>query len=192
MIVYQDDNDEQLFVRIAGGDEKAFRAFFYRYNTKVYSFILHIVKSTAETEELTQDVFLRLWVSRKLLGSVDNAGNYLFVMARNRSLDHLEKRVAEKNMKQRLTTLLPYQSDSVNEDILYRQSRELIAKAVMRLPAQQRRIYCLSKELGLTRQEIAARLSISPNTVKNHLQVAVKSIQQYLRQEERTVLSRER
>lgn len=185
------DNDEELFARIAEDDHKAYRTFFYRYNTKVYYFILHLVKVHAEAEELTQDVFLKLWVSRKLLRSVNNAGNYLFVMARNRSLDHLQKCVAEKNMKRELEALLSHQSNPVNEAVFYRQSKDLIAIAVMRLPAQQRRIYCLSKELGLTRQEIAARLSISPNTVKNHLRVAVTSIQQYLRQEEGVVLSRE-
>src|SRR5690606_5499471 len=115
----------------------------------------------------------------------------LFVMARNCSLDHLQKRVAEKNMKQELelVTLSSNQSNPVTEAVFYRQSRELIAKAVMRLPAQQRRIYCLSKELGLSRQEIATRLNISPNTVTNHLQGAVKSIQQYMRQEERIMLA---
>lgn len=183
MIAYENNSDEQLFALIAINNEGAFRAFFYRYHTKVYYFILHLVKRDAEAEELTQDVFLKLWASRKLLGSVDNAGNYLFVIAKNRCLDHLEKRAAEKSMKQHLETLLPIHSDPVNEDLLYRQKREMVAIAVNRLPDQQRRIYYLSKEQGFTRQEIAMQLSISPNTVKNHLRVAVRSVQQYLQRE---------
>lgn len=182
MIAYENNSDEQLFALISINDETAFQAFFYRYHTKVFYFILHIVKRDAEAEELTQDVFLKIWVNRKLLGAVGNAGNYLFVIAKNHCLDHLKRRAAEKSTAQHLETYSPNQSDSANEEILYRQSRELIAMAMDRLPDQQRRIYHLSKEQGFSRQEIAIQLSISPHTVKNHLRVAIKSVQQYLRQ----------
>ena len=58
-------SDVALFSEIALGNEEAFDVFFYRYNTKVYYFILHIVKVEEVAEELIHDVFLKIWLYRE-------------------------------------------------------------------------------------------------------------------------------
>lgn len=189
MTAYADHTDQRLFVLMAGGDEHAFRTFFYRYNNRVYYFILHIVKEEKDTEELVQDVFLKLWLARAGLVDVNDPGNYLFVMAKHRALDQLAKNAVQQKGQQALAATLKEADNNTEEEIFFRESRELVSQAVELLPEQQRVVYTLSREEGLSREEIAARLQISPNTVKNHLAVAIKSIREYLVKHGRIAMS---
>ena len=173
-------SDVALFAEMALGNEKAFDVFFYRYNTKVYYFILHIVKVEEIAEELIHDVFLKIWLNRENLRRIENPGNYLFVVAKNHSLNQLDKVARERRGKQPLDRqILPDRADP-EEELSYKESIALIARAVQELPEQQRLVFHLSKELGLSRDEIAVRLNVSPHTVKNQLGSARKSIQQYM------------
>jgi RNA polymerase sigma-70 factor (family 1) len=173
-------SDLALFSEMVLGNEKAFDVFFYRYNTKVYYFILHIVKVEEIAEELIHDVFLKIWLNRENLRHIENPGNYLFVVAKNHSLNQLDKVARERRGKQPLDRqVLPDRTDP-EEQLSYKESIALIAQAVQELPEQQRLVFHLSKELGLSRDEIAVRLNVSPHTVKNQLGSARKSIQQYM------------
>ncbi len=184
MIAYSDHTDLQLFSLIGQGTEAAFRALFYRYNTRVYYFILHIVKLESHAEELTQDVFLKLWTTKANLASVTHPSHYLFIMARNRALDRLDSLSAQQSLHTRLSQHLPRETNDTEEEVLFRESRERIAHMALRLPEQQRRIFLLSKEEGLSRHQIASLMNLSPHTVKNHLSSALQYIRRSLRESE--------
>lgn len=180
MTPYADHTDEQLFSLIASGDEQAFRTFFYRYNNRVYYFMLHILRQEKDAEEGVQDVFLKLWLAHTSLNNIENPGTYLFVMAKNRALDQLDKNTVQQKGLHALLANSAGADNSTEENIAFRESSELVSRAVQLLPDQQRIVYQLSKEEGLSREEIADRLQISPHTVKNHLAVAIKFIRDYL------------
>lgn len=180
-------DDKTLFSQIADGQEPAFRIFFDRYKTKLYYFILNITKTSAEAEELVQDVFLRLWVSRQALAEVVNPGAYLFVMGRNRALDHIKKEAGDKVMKAHFSR----QNGDTNfteEQLELKESRRLLEEGIRKLPSQQQKVYRLSREGGLSREDIAAQLNISPNTVKNHLADALSAIRRYMKDKNRIIL----
>jgi RNA polymerase sigma-70 factor (ECF subfamily) len=165
---------------MSGDNEDAFDTFFYRYNTKVYSFILHMVDVPTVAEELVHDVFLKIWLNRRGLRDIVNPGNYLFVTAKNHALNQLEKMANERKGKNQLDALPANLGADPEEEFLYKESLALVTEAINQLPEQQRIVFQLSRERGLSREEIAEQLDISPNTVKNHLGTARKKIQQYL------------
>ena len=173
-------SDVALFSEMALGNEDAFDVFFYRYNTKAYYFILHIVKDEEIAEELVHDVFLKIWLNREGLQHIENPGNYLFVAAKHHSLNQLDKAATERRNRRPLDKqAIPDESDP-EEQLSYKESMALMARAVQELPEQQRLVFHLSKDQGLSRDEIAVRLNVSPHTVKNQLGTARKSIQQYM------------
>ena len=181
--------DKDIFARISAGDEQAFRYIFDQFKTRVYYFIFRLVRSEEVAEELTQDVFMRLWISRATLTDVDNPGSYLFAAARNRSLDHLRQQKNERSMIQFLERKMGAGTTNTTEDdILYNETNRMLQEAVRLLPEQQRAVYRLARMEGLGREEIAERLGISPHTVKNHLAAAIKTIKTYLEEHKATII----
>lgn len=174
--------DRELIKRLSTGEEQAFRLVFERYRSKLYYFVQHIVEDESAAEELVQDVFLRIWSSRLHLASVTNLDSYLFTTARNRCLDHVRTRSSENAMKAEWSRRLELSITPTEEEYDFTESKNLIEKAVNMLPAQQALVFRLSKEQGLKRREIAQKLNLSENTVRNHLLEAIKSIRKYLGQ----------
>jgi RNA polymerase sigma-70 factor (family 1) len=176
-----DHSDIQLFTQIGSGDQSAFAELFRRYDKRIFPFVLKMIKSESEAQEITQEIFIKLWDQRAKLASVDNPEAWLLTLAANHTLDQIRKRLNERNMLKRLFTLWKDASANDTEETLHlRESASLVQAAVERLPLQQRKVFRLSREEGLNYQEIGARLEISPNTVRNHLVEALRSIRVYL------------
>jgi RNA polymerase sigma-70 factor (ECF subfamily) len=119
-------------------------------------------------------------LNREGLQHIENPGNYLFVAAKHHSLNQLDKAATERRNRRPFDKqAIPDESDP-EEQLSYKESMALMARAVQELPEQQRLVFHLSKDQGLSRDEIAVRLNVSPHTVKNQLGTARKSIQQYM------------
>lgn len=173
-------NDEWLLKRIAEGDESSFRIIFDRYKTRFYATAVKMTRSADEAEEIVQEVFVNLWLRRRVLANVENPSGYLFTILYNKIYAHFKKLAAERQMMIKLGERTPESRCSVEEEFYLKETNRLLNELVGRLPPRQKQIYVLSKQEGLSRDEIAKRLQISPHTVKNHLQEAVKFIRLHL------------
>lgn len=174
-------SDQQLFDRIAGNDDIAFRLLFNRYRKTIFGVALKLTKQPDLAEEITQEVFINLWVNRTKLPAVDKPDAYLFRILYNKTSDYLRR---ESNRTKILQNALRFSSGNVNstqETIDAHDSEKRIEEAIRQLPAQQKLVYQLSRQQGLSIQEIAAELNISPHTVKSHLAKALSFIRTYLK-----------
>ena len=162
--------------------EKDFSQFFDTYKGQVYGYVLTIIKDKTLAEEITQDIFMKLWTVRDILHTIRNIDNYIFILARNRSLNHLRKVKSDHKALEELRYHIVQSHNPVEEHLLQRDYQDVVQKAVGALSAQRRLVYQLSREEGLSMNEIADRLLLSPNTVKNHLIAALKHIRHYLEQ----------
>src|SRR5690242_7953989 len=102
MSVHKLYDEKLLFQQIAEGDETAFRSIFDLYKIRLYHFIFKMTKSATTAEELVQEVFMKLWVSRNSLSAVESPSAYIFVIARNRTVDHLRKVANEINLQKQM------------------------------------------------------------------------------------------
>lgn len=176
MPIYALYNEEQLCSRIAAGEEAAFRVLFDRYRQRLYALVLKMVKSPAIAEELVQEVFMNIWEYRRRLKEVRDVDAYIFSIAYHRVFRHLKKAARETQLLENIIRMMEPAGNSTEEHILANESRQLIDRAVHRLPSQRRIIYELSRREGLNHEEIASQLNISRNTVKNQLVQALKYI----------------
>ncbi len=174
-------SDQLLFARIATGDEAAFRALFNLYRKTIFGVALKLTKQPDLSEEITQEVFINLWVNRSKLPGIDKPDAYLFRILYNKISDYLRK---ESNRTKILQNALRFSSGNVNstqETIDAHDSEKRIEEALRQLPAQQKLVYQLSRQQGLSITEIATRAQCSPHTVKSHLAKAISFIRAYLK-----------
>ncbi|MDR6567951.1 RNA polymerase sigma-70 factor, ECF subfamily [Chitinophaga ginsengisegetis] len=169
-------NDKELFQLISEGDETAFRMLFRRYVPELRPLILHLTKTGSVTDDIVQETFLRLWISRDKLPEIENPRSWLLRIVFHLSFSYLRKQVVHHKAIDAITS--DYTADapasSTEETMVYNAMMKQVSEAVAQLPPQAKRIYLLSREKGLKIPEIAGELSISPNTVKNSL---VRSLQ---------------
>lgn len=174
--------EKRLLKQISKGDEKAFRAFYDAYFNHLSAFIYKLCKSTEATEEIIQDVFVKLWVRRHSLSQMDSPEAYIFSMARNKTIDYLRRLVRDTHFMALLTGQLLTDSNDTEEQLNAKDLRELIEEALSGLSEQKKRIFQLSKEEGLSHDQIAEVMHLSKSTVKNHLSETLRHIRGHLRQ----------
>jgi RNA polymerase sigma-70 factor (family 1) len=172
---------KELFERIALGDEAAFKILFETYRSKFFAAVFNVTKSVVVAEELTQEAFINIWRSRAGLTKVDNPNAYLYKIILNLLHTYFCKESNESQIRDHARFRRGEADYSTIELLEVKETEQLIARAVERLPRQQKTVYRLSRERGMKYHEIAAELKISPNTARNHLIEALKAVRLYLK-----------
>ncbi len=168
-----------MLARIATGDEPAFSRLFEYHRNRIYSIAFKLTHSTAISEEIVQDVFLKIWLKRADLTRIQNFSAYLFIMTRNTVYKVLKHNAIHYNSRMIAgEDHLLLHNDPENR-LMEKDYNSLLQKAIHRLPAQQQKVYKLVKEQGLKREEVAELLEIHPETIKYHLAQAKKNIRTY-------------
>lgn len=167
-------NEEELFVRMAEGDEQAFAGIFRHYHQRVYHYALRFVPDQ-DAKDVAAESFIQLWNKRSELKSASGIAGFLFVAARNRCYNILRQQMAHDRKH---AELLQQLEASEEPDLFIEQVRaeliDHIREEVERLPARMKEIFLLSFEQGLKPAEIAAQLKISVQTVSNQKLTAVR------------------
>ena len=172
------DENEQ-FVRLTHGDEKAFSVVFYHYFPYLVAFVSKITHTRHTAEEITQEVFLRLWQKKEQFEYTTSLDSWLFAVAANLAFDHLKKEAQKDKLVAFYRKYRP--ADDTSALLSYRETRTIIETAVEQLPEQQKLVYKLSREDGLSHQEIAGHLGVTVNTVKSHIGKALKTLRDILK-----------
>ena len=175
--------DKELLDLIRDHDsQEAFVEFYHRYQYRIFGFLLKITGSQQITEDLVQDIFLKLWKNRRSFPEIVSPGPYLFRMAQNHAINAFRRMAHETLLKNSLRTASEPVADPAAEHMIsLREAESLLDQAIEALPPRQKIIYRLSREEGLRYEEIALRLGIASGTVKNHLIRASQAIREQLK-----------
>ncbi|MCC8411218.1 RNA polymerase sigma-70 factor [Mucilaginibacter sp. UR6-1] len=157
-----------------------FEEVFDRYKRQVYSQVYAIAKSQYAAEEITQEIFIKLWTNAEALHDVKNLGGYIYTITRNYSLNYLRKTASDVKLVNELMRVAVVNDNNTEARLAASECRGLISKAVSKLSPQRQLVYKLCKEDGMSYDEIAAQLNLSKHTVKNHLMAALSFINTYL------------
>jgi RNA polymerase sigma-70 factor (ECF subfamily) len=165
-------------VRISAGDEDAFSQLLKRFWNKVYTQALAYLKSAAIAQELTQDVFLRIWTNRSKLSEVDNFPGYLFIITKNEILTQLRKPSTHQVPPDETLEESLWKPD---QQLQYKESYTILLNGIEQLPPTRKQVFKMSRHEGLSYDAIAARLNISRNGVKDHIVKALLFLRTYAR-----------
>lgn len=167
-----------LITSLINGDINAFKEIYHTYFKKVFHFIRRFLLSKEDAEEITQDVFLKLWEKRSVLDISKNISSYLFTIAQHKIIDKYRQYVAAES---RIKKIISFRSKTINinstEQLMdFYELSTIINQLVNELPFGRRTIFKLNREDGYTYKEIANLLKISEGTVEKQMSKALKTL----------------
>lgn len=171
--------ESELLQRMRRGDEAAFRALYDRYHAALYRNVIRLVQTSAEAQDIVQDVFISLWEHRTTLDMTRPANGWLFTLSYHRAVNYLRKKLHDRN-KIRLVADLVHEGADVDERLLESRWR-LMEEALRHLSPQKRKVFELCKLEGKSYERAAGELGISRHTVGEYLQEAMAFVREYVR-----------
>lgn len=168
----------QLQEGIASGDQAALKELYRLLYKKLVQFAYVLVRSRELSEEVVEDVFIKLWNKRGHILDIQNLKVYLYIATKNTALNYLSKRAIE------LTTAPFDYLDIETADIDASPEQLMITAEMLRkmqvavdaLPPRCKMIFKLIREDGLRYKEVSDILGISVNTIDAQMAIAVKRI----------------
>ncbi|MDR2920845.1 MAG: RNA polymerase sigma-70 factor [Tannerella sp.] len=156
----------------------AFNMFYDIYYDQVFRYAYYFLKDAEASREVVADVFFSVWQSRKKLLQIENMETYLFIAVRN-EVTRYNKRSHPTNILSldHLPDLPETASDTSTDDqIVYKEMEQLLNEIISELPEKCRIIFMMARQEGLKPKEIAEKLTISENTVRVQMKIAIDKI----------------
>jgi len=162
--------NSELLLRLKEGNIVAFDSIYEQYCKRLYAFVIRYVKQESDAEEIVQEVFIKIWENRGKIDVYSSFEAYLFTITYNSAISLLRKRVHEKKYVEHVKSLQEVNvASELTDDLYFNELNSKLQSLLLELTPRQREIFLLSREEGLTHDEIAKKLGISANTVKNHI-----------------------
>jgi len=167
----------QLLHAIADEDKEAFNRLHQLYFIRLKRFAYSFLKQEELAEEITSDLFIRIWLKKETLTKIEQPQIYLYKAIKNHCLNALKK---TSNWKSEPITEQDHDRASIGDSPMQRlENKELMQyldAIIATLPEQRRLIFRLVKEEGMKQKDVASLLDISVRTVENQLYKAIKHL----------------
>lgn len=168
-------------LQAAAGNQDAFARIFETHRQRLYTYLLGITKAAEVAEDILVDVFMKLWIGREMLPRIESLEGFLHKVAYNKAMDFFKTTARHARLQQVYAQRLSEREERSLEDwLIDEECRRILQNAINQLPPQRKLIYTLSREQGLTHEEIANALQLSRSTVKSTIMAATRTISEYL------------
>ena len=176
------NNEKELLLRVAEGNEAAFREIFNAYAPVLYPMMIRIVKIPAAAEDIIQETFLRVWIARDQLPGIEQPRSWILRIAYYRAFTYLRSKARHQKAMTIVTNLntTSLAKNETEDAVTFNALEAQLKEAIGQLPAQQKKVYQLSRQQGLKTDAIAELMNLSPQSVKNTLGRALKFIREYM------------
>ena len=175
------DVSPRQFEAFQKGDSNAFKHIFTLYHAALYHTVLLMVNDDEDAKDIVADTFLKLASKREGMSNIEHVKNFLFIVARNQSVDHLKMRKKKRKIEDEMGLLAEVEYVAPNEsEVLYSMRLQKMALMVEQLPARRKKIFRLYYSKGNIRT-IAGMLNLAEQTVRNQLGRAIGELKKAVR-----------
>lgn len=175
-------SDSILLERMRQGDKTSFEALFHRHYDRVYGLLFRLSGNRADAEDLTQEVFLKLYRQPLPAWREHNVSAWLYRVATNRGYNHIRDR---RRRWQRDRILVPGDSDSPPDpadEVVRKEAQATVQAALARIPKRQTQLLLL-RQMGLSYAELAEICDVAPGSVGKMLSRAGEAFRRAYQQE---------
>ncbi len=168
--------ERNLIKELKDGSYLAFDKLFAKYGEHLFCFVFSILKSSDDSKEIVQDVFVKVWEKRQTLNEFLSFKSFLFSIAYHQIISGFRKKASEKKYLEELVSISSGLALSPDLEIDFEVLTARIDDIVNDMPPQRRGIFIMSRFEGLSHAEIASKLNISVKTVENHINLSLKTL----------------
>jgi RNA polymerase sigma-70 factor (family 1) len=174
-------NEKKWLQLIAEGDSEAFSHIFNQYWDQVYGTALRLTKSPEQSKDLAQDIFLKMWDQRERLADVNNFPAFLYTISKNLVHDYLRKQVFRSSNKEFLENYFSLLQTAPDDRLEQLEAQHIfLYQAISKLPPTLKKVIQLSRFDGLSHEEIASKMQITPLSSKTYMVRALVALRKQL------------
>jgi RNA polymerase sigma-70 factor, ECF subfamily len=179
-------SDAELVSSLRSGQRQAIAVLYDRYAGLVYSIAYRILQNAQEAEDLTQDIFVTFWENDRFNPTRGSLSSFLGLLTRSRAIDKIRQRTTANNFLSRWQQTISEESTSASplETAATQETQTNVQQAMQSLPALQRQILELNYYKGLSHNQIAQSLGLTPGVVKSRLRQALVQLKTQLTSEQ--------
>lgn len=181
--------DQLLLHEMAAGSETAFCELFDRYWNRVYASALVITKSPQLAQDISQEVFLQLWQYREKAKDIKSLDGFLFISARNLVFKKMSRMKLEDAYQHYLSSRLVTAANDAEIPAELKELQSVVEAGIRKLPPQQQKAFRLSREKGLTHEEISRQMGVSRAAVKDYIVRSIAFLRKYMHEHALVLLS---
>jgi len=168
--------DEAVMLRIRAGETRELAELFERHNRQVYGFFYRMTGNREMSEDLVQEVFLRILRYRETYQPKTSFSAWMYGIARNALIDTMRKRRPEAGFDDSSGPEIVAREQAIDDRLRSQQEIEMVRRALASLPADKREVLVLARYQDLKYDEIGRILGCEPNAVKQRVFRAVKAL----------------
>ncbi|KAA2240622.1 RNA polymerase sigma-70 factor [Chitinophaga agrisoli] len=175
-----DPRIQEYVLQIKEGNAAAFSRLFFAAKDPLFGYAFKLCKSRELAEEVVQEVFMKLWLNRRQLDETQSIKSYLYTATKHGVFNQLKKAALDASLRQVVFYQQPAAVNTTEEHISLAELQRWKTRLLEQLPPQRRLIYAMSRIDGLSHEEIADKLGLSKNTVKDQITKASRFLRTQL------------
>ena len=180
MQIISPHDERELLSLLKQGNEQAFEKIYKLYSSRLFGNVFKMVKSETTTQEILQDVFIKIWSNRDSIDLDKSFRSYLFRIAENKVYDFFRKASRDKKIQAQLFATATEEYEHIETMIHRKENALLLQRAIDSLSPQRQQIFRLIKLDNKSYEEVSRQLGISVSTISDHIVKANKAIREFI------------